>query len=274
VENLRVHLANCYVGSSRSPEAEREAFAFTVDRFRFRYLQQPYQDVAGARKSTQHTSDLLVEDVSPAKLKDARRAAERVGWMLAFISGSKVVPFGHEYPDGSGNRSGLPVSEPGQVFRPALPAADKQGVVRYLEGCYPSYKRLERSRKLNVVVDYLLLSDAPGQPIEVRLLLGAVLLENLKATYVKRLVNGKKLPFREALTMMFEAVGMRPGLKQVVKWRNEVVHTGLPNRSYTSQMRMYERIHDLLREYLLRLLGYQGQFQRYSRTRNRLATLR
>ena len=57
---------------------------------------------------------------------------------------------------------------------------------------------------------------------------------------------------------------MRKGLKQIVSLRNEIIHSGLSRKSHSRQMIMFERIQDLVREYIFRLLGYRGEFFTYA----------
>lgn len=63
---------------------------------------------------------------------------------------------------------------------------------------------------------------------------------------------------------MFEDVGMNPRLKQVVRLRNEIIHFGLSRKPYASLRKDYDYCHDIVREYLLRLLCYDGEYLLYS----------
>lgn len=106
-------------------------------------------------------------------------------------------------------------------------------------------------------------------------------LENLKDTYARAAgipyIKGfyRKPPskpgniggqfgFEELLLEMLLSVGMRRGLKQVVTLRNEIIHSGLSRKPHARQLTMYERIQDLVREYIFRLLGYHGEFFLYA----------
>lgn len=66
--------------------------------------------------------------------------------------------------------------------------------------------------------------------------------------------------FQALLGAMFTAVGMNPVLNPVVDLRNEILHSGLSARPFAELMRMEGEILRLVREYLLRLLGYTGEF--------------
>jgi hypothetical protein len=45
--------------------------------------------------------------------------------------------------------------------------------------------------------------------------------------------------------------------------RNEIIHSGIARRTYARQCALYETTHDLIREYLLRLLKYKGRYFRF-----------
>lgn len=53
---------------------------------------------------------------------------------------------------------------------------------------------------------------------------------------------------------------MKRGLKRIIKLRNEIIHSGLSRLSFSSKISLYNRGHDIIREYLLRLLNYQGRY--------------
>lgn len=59
---------------------------------------------------------------------------------------------------------------------------------------------------------------------------------------------------------MLDEVGMTKELQGVVDLRNEIVHSGLSRMPHSELWKAYEEIHDLFREYLLRLLGFQGHY--------------
>lgn len=127
----------------------------------------------------------------------------------------------------------------------------------------------------------------PNQPTECRLIFAFVLLENLKESfarsrsipYVKGFfrvsiaAKARAYKFEELLDLMLKDVGMRRGLKRIVKIRNEIVHSGLYLRPHSKRWAAYERIHDLLREYVLRLLGYHGDYLTYTSASNSSAKL-
>ena len=118
----------------------------------------------------------------------------------------------------------------------------------------------------------MLQAARPGLPMECKLVFLSVLLENLKHTYGTHLqyaikggtfvdpVTKARLGFQDMMNLMFSAVGMAPGLQPLVDLRNEVLHTGVASLTHAQQKLQYDAATDLIREYLLRLLGFKGNF--------------
>lgn len=220
-----------------------------------------------------------VANVIPSKKTKALAVVDRVCWLLSFAGQSSVVRYAHEYPLGSGAWRSRSVVGASNFFRPPIDIIDGAQTIRYVETCYPQYAALERTRKLNVVFDYLVHMEKRGTPIELRLLMAFVVLENLKDTYARSIgipyvkgffrkrPNGTKsspkYSFEELLTLMLKAVGMRKGLKRVISLRNEIIHSGVTRKPAQWQWRRYEHLRDLLQEYLLRLLNYRGYYLTY-----------
>ncbi len=55
-----------------------------------------------------------------------------------------------------------------------------------------------------------------------------------------------------------------PDLGAIMSLRNEIVHSRISRTPRTHQEEIYESCQDLVREYLLRLLGYTGKFRLFS----------
>jgi hypothetical protein len=72
--------------------------------------------------------------------------------------------------------------------------------------------------------------------------------------------RGTARPFEALLTSMFAGVGMTPSLRDVVQLRNEILHSGLSARPFPELVSMNGNVLGLIREYLLRVLGYTGRF--------------
>lgn len=177
------------------------------------------------------TSEILVRDVAPDDVPKTLSAIHRICWLLSFAGLSRVLCYGHDYPDGSGHGVRHSVVGVADFFRPTLDIRDGAAIKSFVEQTYPAFVRLEKSRKLNVVIDYLLQAERQNQPTECRLIFALVLLENLKDTYARKRgipylkgsfrkepkPNGPKYYFEDLLHLMFCEVRMRRGLKRVIK---------------------------------------------------------
>ncbi|MEL1219053.1 hypothetical protein TVA88_08000 [Aeromonas hydrophila] len=146
-------------------------------------------------------------------------------------------------------------------------------VVHFIESCWQAYGKLRIPRKLNIAIDLFTIPDAKRLPLELMLATTFILLENLKASYADgvyqfkkgryRNSDGKVLDYAPLVKEMFEQVGM-PETDTWVNLRNEIIHSGLCTLEPEDIHKQYSLCRDAITEYLLRLLGYQGEFFLYS----------
>jgi hypothetical protein len=244
------------------------------------------RDVALAKTETLkgtfcETSIVEVEGVKTTQLDSVLNALDAICWLLSFVCQSRVMRYGYCFPTATTHGHFRSVSGTANNFRTALDLHDAVAVKSFVEQAYPAFCRFEKKRKLAAVFDYLAQAERPNQPTEIRLLLLFVTLESLKDTYARETgipyIKGffRKPPrkhgklgaafsFEELLQQMLRSAGMRRGLKQVITLRNEIIHSGLSRRPHSRQWQMYERIQDIVREYIFRLLNYHGNFFTYS----------
>ena len=266
MSNLRAYVMNSKVqGESFSEEVDgkvvRDTSVFTCEGQRFILQTKPEQ-----------LAEILVENVAPEQVTATMEAIERICWLLAFATQSQVACYGHNYPDGTSHKVHNSIHRPGQNADPVIDPADGAAIRKFVDQTYPQYKALESARSLKVVIDYMLQAARPGLPMECKLVFLSVLLENLKHTYGTHqqyaFRSGKfidpatnaSLSFKVMMTRMFGAEGMAPSLKPLVDLRNEVLHTGVASLTHAQQKLQYDAATDLIREYLLRLLGFRGTF--------------
>ena len=266
MSNLRAYVMNSKVqGESFSEEVDGKAscdtLVFTCEGQRFILRTKPEQ-----------LAEILVENVGPQRLTATMEAIERICWLLAFATQSQVACYGHNYPDGTPHKLLNSIHRPGQEADHVINPADGAAIRKFVDQTYPQFKALESARSLKVVIDYMLQAARPGLPMECKLVFLSVLLENLKHTYGTHLqyaikggkfvdpVTKARLGFQDMMNLMFSAVGMTPGLQPLVDLRNEVLHTGVASLTHAQQKLQYDAATDLIREYLLRLLGFKGNF--------------
>jgi len=230
------------------------------------------------------TTEIVVRCVSERTFEKAKKSVTDICNLLAFATGSRVSPYGYEFPDGSGNKSFHSVIGTTEYFRPVIEVVNGASVRQYVERLWSKYQSLKKKRNLPVIFDYLVKAELPQQPVELKLLIAFVVFEGLKDTYAKtnripyargfyRKVSSPPLPnpareprytFEELLTEMLRVARMRKGLKRITTLRNQIIHSGLSRRPDKSNWRTYERSQDIIREYLLRILEFRGTYFPYS----------
>ena len=281
-------VANCLMGGDRITQIGKEWIRDIVELdcggYQFKFRQKP--DVINGNIDQfkglfAETTEVVASGIRQAQVSKIKAALDRICWLLSFAGGCRVICYGYKYKNGSDLGHYTSASGVAQYFRPVFEIRDGKQVKAFVEQTYEAYRRLEKPRKLNAVIDYLAQAERDGQPIEVRLILAFVTLESLKATFAKSQGipyikgffrklpkkqghDGEKYSFEELLTMMLRQVGMRKGLKRVIQLRNDLIHSGLSRKPHSRQWVLYADIHDLIREYMLRLLGYCGRYTPYA----------
>lgn len=236
-------------------------------------------------KGMMHTTILKISGVKT--YTEGEKVVHDICLLLSLASMSQVRAYHYEFEDKIRN-----VSVVGEAmhFRPLIETNNGENIKKFLELSWPTYRKLKRRRKLAEVVDMLTTCELPILPLEVQLGQIFIILENLKSTYARYskipFVGGfyrelsdppkanpkkeRKLSFEVLLQGMLRSVGMRVRLKRMVNLRNEIIHFGLSRKPYESLRINYDFCHDIVREYLLRLLGYKGEYLIYSKACRRV----
>lgn len=288
VPDLRSEIANLsIVGEKRSEQFLAPGQAWSRNQISWRLsgktvdlFQRPivFQRPSRIVNKWAHTTTLFVRNVQPKDQKSAERIATDLCHLLSFATMSEVRPFAFSYAHHGHRWNGEGL---GTQFRSPI-ESDGESVRKFVDTTWSSYRKLKRSRSLPELIHYLTLTDHPDQPLEVRMLLAFVALENMKGSWARASgipfrrgsfvrvirkatggIRNERIPFEELLERMFEAVGMRPALKRIVRVRNQIVHFGLTSRSFKANLAYYERTKAIEHEYVLRVLGYQGVFYDY-----------
>lgn len=285
---LRASVANCLMGGNTITQKGdswiRDLVEFDCGDYRFVFRQRPeiaHRKLDQFLGSLTQTTEVTVADVAADKVQEVETAIERICRLLSFAGTCQVMPFEYEYPSGSGIGRSWAVSGVAQDFRPVFEMVNSAQIKSFVEQTYDNYACLEQSRKLNVIIHYLNQAETPEQPMEIKLILVFVALESLKHTFAQsqefRFVNGyfrnaKWKPkdkgntyyFATLVGMMLKEVGMAYDLAAAKKLRNDLIHSGLSAEPYNVQNEIYADVHDLIRLYLLRLLGYRGLYSPYA----------
>ncbi|MDA7930125.1 hypothetical protein N9B63_04740 [Akkermansiaceae bacterium] len=290
--DLRAYVSNCIVKGEMVTHREdgswtRDHIQLSLDGLTFD-LYQKREVIAGKNSDLKHTwnhtTDIVARSIDDNQLEEVKSKILDICNLLSFASGSRIWPFGYDFPDGSGIGSRHSVSGTTEFFRPVLEITDGKAVRVFIEKTWTEYRKLKGRRKLPEIIDYLVKAELPQQPVELKLLIIFVVLEGLKDTYAKvnsipyargyfRKISSPPRPnigreptysFEELLTLMLKEVKMKKRLKRIIKLRNQIIHSGLSRRPSKSNWKTYENSQDIVREYILRLLNYTGTWFPYS----------
>lgn len=262
---LCVDLVNCPVGGeliSRFPNGSwrRDRIELMLGGCTVTLRQTQADSIRHLRNlqgQTVHTTMLDFGTVSHGRVRRAERTAEDLAWLLSAATMSPVRPF--RYRVGKSIRT-LAITNKTSVYRPTIDIVSGEAVRVFIERTWPAFRRFKRARRLPAVIDYLVMAQHPDQPLEVSTLLAFTALESLKATHSP----GERNRFKQRVDRMLREVGMRRGLDRLVTARNSLVHEGIAGVPWVRLQNAHDRLQDILREYLLRVLGYHGPYLRYS----------
>jgi hypothetical protein len=234
----------------------------------------PWSDVRGIWR---HTTTFRINNVSEQERDSAVDRVRALSELLSFITASEVAFFGWKHPVGPTTAHRWTSSGFTNYFIPVLDTHNGELVRSFLETAWPHFSRERARRKLGEVFHYLALGERGDTPLELQLAIQFVVLEQLKHSFaisngyvfiapffhVPGTVKPSKASgrgFQALLQAMFGSLGMTPDLGDIVDLRNEILHSGLSARPFSELVAMKGNVIAIVREYLLRLLQYNGRF--------------
>jgi hypothetical protein len=216
--------------------------------------------------------------------------------LLGFAVHSRVVPYGFQF---SGQSKRSTVFGQYNSWRP--PFHDAADITEFVERTWTRFKDVRERRALAPLFHMLVTTDLPGTSIEAQIMTAVQCLEsigsyfalgeatrtgiqeNKKGFFVDK--DNNNLAFEALLDQTLADVDMSlpPGFETMKRLRNAIVHRGFiresdrvatyifgsrpPGTMFKAMVDTFEQIQDTIREFVLRLLGYQGQYFRYSSAR-------
>lgn len=221
------------------------------------------------------TLDVAVSEVPALRLAEVKQAILDLSELLGFVTGSMVRFSAWQYPNANPSAEWRSVVGVYRYGYPVIALEEPDALRKLLDSTWPRYFDLRQRRTLEVALEYLLCAQALV-PLEVKLVTDFVLLEHLKHTYAvangylpsrRGLLpptGGRPAKFEDLLREMFAAVGMAPSLAPLVALRNDLIHTGLAHDERLDLQGIHGVCQDLVREYLLRCLGFVGEYLPFS----------
>lgn len=225
-------------------------------------------------------------------------------WLLSFATQSRVAAYHFKFGKIS---KGYSVMGTFNSWRPPL-GNGVGSLSDFLAQTWPNYQRLKTRRPLSSFIHLIGNSDLAGGLLEEKLSSSMICLESIKSYWAideghthgitedprGRFKNatGGDVHFEDLLKYTLAAVRMRVprSFTRIIKLRNAMIHRGFIRETdavtrfifgavapKTLSRRMFavmEQVHDLLREYMLRLLGYKGEYWAYSQRGMHKKTIR
>jgi hypothetical protein len=283
--DYRALLANCLINgevfSNIGTQRIRDRINVQINNYNIEIVEHPdiiTGSFAAFKGQAFYTTDLYVRNITAAQFPDVEIVCGEVAELLSFATSSPVAKFGYVF-GADGFRTG--VMGQTEYFRPAIDTVRGDLIRSFIEKTWPQYHIIKTTRRMNLSFSYYVLSQQSGQPMELLLVVTFVLLENLKHHFASdrgypyfggyfhrmgatRSNRGSNMHFEELLRKMFNEVGMNPSLTSIIALRNDLIHSGLSAKPYHEQTAIYDACQDIIREYVLRLLGYIGEYSPFS----------
>lgn len=246
------------------------------------------------------TDTSVIEIEGIGSLEEGRAFVGDLCWLLSFATHSHVVPYNFRFGDTS---SRIAVLMGPNCWRPPFLAQGNGEIVSFVTQVWSSYRAFKEMRSLNPLFHMIVYSDSPGTVLETQITTCIQCIESIKSyfalaegvrfgitekpngQFVGR--NGKSITFGELLGLTLKDVGMdMPETFPVItKLRNAIIHRGFIREHdnvtkyifssleigtmHDAMFAVMEQMQDLLREFILRLLGYKGDYWVYSQASRR-----
>ncbi|WP_316228181.1 MULTISPECIES: hypothetical protein [unclassified Bradyrhizobium] len=241
-----------------------------------------------------NSSTVTVTDVS--SLEEGIAIVDDLCWLLSLATQSSVMAY--EYSLGR-QKKWHPVHGVYNSWRPPFHSSIGK-LSDFVEQAWPNYQRLKGNRPLSAFIHMLDASDLSGGLLELKIATSIQCLESIKTYFAlaegSRLgiredrsgrfldSSGKEISFEQLLKLTLQDVGMTlpSSFTRIKRLRNALVHRGFIREvdavtkyifgtlqlgaMHTAMFEVMEDTQDLLREYMLRLLGYKGDYWSYSKS--------
>jgi hypothetical protein len=247
------------------------------------------------------TSTIFVTKI--LSFDDGVTFVEDLCWLLSFATQSSVAAY--EFSLGS-RKLVRPFMGSYNSWRP--PFGSRIGKLSdFIIQTWPNYQRLKRTQPLSAFIHLIDASDISDGLLEMKITTSMQCLEAIKSYFALaegarfnitetsdgQFVNVKQkvVTFEELLRLALHDVGMTlpSSFKKIKALRNALVHRGFireadnvtrsifgslsPHAMHKAMFEVMEEVQDILREYMLRLLGYKGDYWPYSQIGNAHRTI-
>jgi hypothetical protein len=248
-------------------------------------------DGSKSRGKQLDTSTIFVSKVR--SLEEGAAVVDDLCWLLSFAHSSHIQAYDYSYGK---NAKGHGVQGTYNHWRPPFHSGVGK-VSDFVQQAWPNYQKLKSTRPLPAFIHMIGASDLGGGLLEAQVSASVQCLESIKSYFaisegarykITEAKNGtfwfggKEMRFEQLLKLTVQDVGMTvpSSFKEIKRLRNALVHRGFiretdnitkfifgnapPGGMHNAMFGVMEDAQDILREYMLRLLGYKGKWCAYS----------
>jgi hypothetical protein len=244
-------------------------------------------------RGKQHgTSTIFVSKVK--SLEEGIAVVDDLCWLLSFAHSSHIQAYHYSYGK---KAQGHGVNGSYNNWRPPFHSGWGE-VSDFVQQAWPQYQKLKATKPLPAFIHMIGSSDlGSGGLLEAQVSASMQCLESIKSYFaisegsryqISEARNGtfrkagKEMPFEQLLKLTLQDVRMTlpSSFKEIKRLRNALVHRGFiresdaitkfifgaapPGGMHNAMFGVMEDAQDILREYMLRLLGYKGKWCAYS----------
>lgn len=250
--------------------------------------------LSGSKGRGRQIDSSFVTATKITSLNEGKILIDDLCWLLSFATQSHVAAY--EFSFGK-RRSFYPVSGLYNHWRPPFSSGIGK-ISDFVSQTWPRYQTLKQQRPISAFIHMINDSDIGNGLLESRIAQSMQCLESVKSYFALaegnhhniredktgKFIdsNGKDISFERLLKLTLQEVGMPlpSSFGQIKKLRNALMHRGFIRETdnvtryifgplsagamHTAMFEIMEETQDVLREYLLRLLGYKGNYFTYS----------
>ena len=212
------------------------------------------------------TSYIIIHDVDKSEIDVIKNLVEKLVHLLKFMTHKEVTFYAYAYPENKMQKLWATIGT--SNWSRSLIPLHKKSVEDFIHQVWNKFNDEYAGRKLDYIFEYLV-QTTKSAIYEHKIVLCFLILESLKYTYALeqqipykngrfRTNNNKPYSFSKLLNKMFNDKAMIIPNKDLTNFRNELIHSGILFKSDAQKFQMLNNCIKIIREYLIKLIGYTG----------------
>lgn len=247
---INLFLANKSISIIQSPD-------FIIDRINMTEYQNKFVQ----------STKIIIRDVKDKEIILCDSLIKKLSSLLSFILNSQVIYYGYEYSGLNRFWAALGYTN---IFYNVLENNRGDEIKDFITSTWEQFEYNYERRKLSLIFDYIFQAFSVNT-IETKLVFSYVTLESLKYTFAKergfkfkegyfRDKKNIKLGFSKLVKMMLNEYSIEFDIREIIELRNDIIHSGYTERAPEHNFKIFIYCQHLIRNYLIKLLGYKGYY--------------